>query len=119
MRPVTRALVDDYCPNVGWRAASHLGTAPLSCTETIAAAWVPTIDRVSIHTATGKSCAVTEQADAWGCLSKQERPPLADEMDLELHPARINRMKKVTYVTPRPIVGCFKEGYVAEIHASW
>jgi hypothetical protein len=35
--------------------------------------------------------------DAWRCLSKQQRPPLADEMDLELHSARIHRGKKLTY----------------------
>ena len=106
--------------------------------------------------------------DAWWSHCKQERPPLAEEMDLELHPARIDRRKKVTYeaalsslpdgsfvlvegcahlvwrdalllwtpegyarkyprpedfvvtvLTPKPIVGCFREGYAPEIHASW
>ena len=105
--------------------------------------------------------------DAWRRMSKQERPPFADEMDLELHPARIDREKKLTYeaalgslpdgafvcfdgrahlvwsgvlllwtpegyarksrledsvvtvLTPKPIVGCFREGYVPEVHASW
>lgn len=104
---------------------------------------------------------------AWGCLSQQQRPPSADEMDLALHPARIDKGKKVTYdaalgslpdgvfvqvegcahlvwrdalllwtpegyarkyrpedfvvtvLTPKPIVGCFREGYVPEIHSSW
>jgi hypothetical protein len=104
--------------------------------------------------------------DAWWRVSKQERPPFADEMDLELHPGRIDRGKKVTYeaalgslpdgvfvrvegcahlvwrdalllwtpegyatknrrgnlvvtvLTPKAIVGCFKAGYVPEIHAS-
>jgi hypothetical protein len=104
--------------------------------------------------------------DAWRRMSKRERPPFADEMDLELHPARIDRGKKVTYeaalrslpngvfvrvegrahlvwrdalllwtpegyagkyrpedfvvtvLTPKPIVGCFREGYVPQIHAS-
>ena len=104
--------------------------------------------------------------DAWWRLSKQARPPFADEMDLELHPARIDRGKKVTYeaalsslpdgafvhvegcahlvwrgalllwtpdgyakeylpedsvvtvLTPKPIVGCLREGYVPEIHSS-
>jgi hypothetical protein len=105
--------------------------------------------------------------DAWWCLSKQARPPFADEMDLELHLARIDRRKKVTHeaalrslpdgafvgvegcahlvwrnelllwtpagyarkyrpedfvgtvLTPKPIVRCFREGYVPQIHASW
>ena len=105
--------------------------------------------------------------DAWRCLSKQQRPPFADEMDLELHPERIDSGKKVTYqaalrslpdgafvrvegraylvwrdalllwtpegyarkcspkdfvvtvLTPKPIVGCFREGYVPDVHASW
>ncbi len=105
--------------------------------------------------------------DAWRRQSKQARPPFADEMDLELQPARIGREKKVTYeaalgslpdgafvsvegsahlvwrgalllwtpegytrkhrpedfvatvLTPKPIVGCFREGYVPEIHPSW
>jgi len=104
---------------------------------------------------------------AWQRRSKHATPPFADEMDLELHPARIDRGKKVTYeaklsslpdgtfvrieerahlvwrdalllwtpegyarkhprtedfvvtvLTPKPIVGCFGEGYVPEIHAS-
>jgi hypothetical protein len=25
----------------------------------------------------------------------------------------------VTVLTPKPIVACFREGYVPEIHASW
>jgi hypothetical protein len=25
----------------------------------------------------------------------------------------------VTVLTPKPIVGCFREGYVPQIHASW
>jgi hypothetical protein len=25
----------------------------------------------------------------------------------------------VTVLTPKPIVGCFRQGYVPEIHASW
>jgi hypothetical protein len=105
--------------------------------------------------------------DAWGRRNQQERPPLADEMDLELHPARIDKGKKVTYeaalrslpdgafiqvdghahllwrdalllstpegyarkhprpdgmvtvLTPKPIVECFRQGYVPEIHTSW
>jgi hypothetical protein len=104
--------------------------------------------------------------DAWGRRNQQASPPLADEMDLELHPARIDRGKKVTYeaalrslpdgafiqveghahllwrdalllwtpegyarklprpdgvvtvLTPKPIVECFRQGYVPEIHAS-
>jgi len=35
--------------------------------------------------------------DAWRRRGKQESPPFADEMDLELHPARIDRGQKVTY----------------------
>jgi hypothetical protein len=36
--------------------------------------------------------------DAWWCQSKKSSPPFADEMDMELHPARIDRQrKKVTY----------------------
>jgi hypothetical protein len=105
--------------------------------------------------------------ESWRRLKKQERPPFADEIDLELHPARIDSGKKLTYevplgslpdgafvcvdgrahlvwygalllwtpegyakkrrlvdcvatvLTPKPIVGCFQEGYVPEIHASW
>jgi hypothetical protein len=105
--------------------------------------------------------------DAWWRMNKQGSPPFADEMDLELHPARIDKGKKVTYeaalsslpdgvfvhvegsahllwrnalllwtpegyvrkrtpdasvvtvLTPKPIVGCFSEGYVPEIHSSW
>ncbi|HTC33634.1 MAG TPA: hypothetical protein VK724_09690 [Bryobacteraceae bacterium] len=105
--------------------------------------------------------------DAWRRMTKQENPAFADEMDLELHPARINKRNKVTYeaalgslpdgvfvridgrahlvwrgalllwtpagyagkrrpddslvtvLTPKPIVGCFREGYVPLIHASW
>jgi hypothetical protein len=105
--------------------------------------------------------------DAWRRMNKQESLPFADEMDFELHPARIDRGKKVTYeaalhalpdgvfvsvdgsahllwrgalllwtpegyarkyrsqdsvvtvLTPKPVVGCFREGYVPEIHASW
>lgn len=104
---------------------------------------------------------------AWWRRSKRERPPFADEMDLELHPARIDGGRQVTYeaalsslpvgafvrvegcphlvlrdalllwtpegyaqksrprdsvvtvLTPKPILGCFSEGYVPEIHASW
>jgi hypothetical protein len=35
--------------------------------------------------------------NAWWSHCKQERPPFAEKMDLELHPARIDRRKKVTY----------------------
>jgi hypothetical protein len=34
---------------------------------------------------------------AWRRQGKQARPPFADEMDLELHPARIAKGKKVAY----------------------
>ena len=105
--------------------------------------------------------------DAWRRMSEEGQPAFADEMDLELHPARIHRGNKVTYeaalgslpdgvfvrieerahlvwrgalllwtpegyarkcrpedsvvqvLTPKPIVGCFREGYVPQIHASW
>jgi hypothetical protein len=105
--------------------------------------------------------------DAWRRVNKQETAPFADEMDLELHPARIQKGNKVTYqaalgslpdyvfvriegrahliwrgalllwtpegyakkrrpedsmvtvLTPKPIVGCFREGYEPQIHASW
>src|ERR1700722_9463362 len=101
--------------------------------------------------------------DAWQRQTKQGKPPFADEMDLELHPARIDRGKKVTYeaalsslpdgvfvdidgcahllwrgallhwtpegyaskrppeasvvtvLTPKPIVGCLRAGYVPQI----
>jgi len=104
---------------------------------------------------------------AWWRRSKKQWPPFAGEMDLELHPARIDSGQQVTYeaalsslpdgafvrvdgcphliwrdalllwtpegyarksrprdsvvtvLTPKPIVGCFREGYVPEIHASW
>ncbi len=105
--------------------------------------------------------------DAWRRMGRQKSPPFADEMDLELHPARIHRGAKVTYeaalgslpegvfvslegrahliwrgslllwapegyarkrgpvdsvvtvLTPKPIVGCFREGYEPQIHTSW
>lgn len=105
---------------------------------------------------------------AWWRRSKQARPPFADEMDLQLHAARIANGKKLTYeaalsslpdgafvqvggcahlvwrdtlllwtpegyakkrprpadlvamvLTPKPIVECFRKGYVPEIHASF
>jgi hypothetical protein len=105
--------------------------------------------------------------EAWARAKQQGRTPFADEMDLELHPARIDKRKKVTYeaplrslpngcfvqieggaylvlgavlllwtpegytrrearprdsivtvLTPKPIVGCFREGYGPEIHES-
>jgi hypothetical protein len=104
---------------------------------------------------------------AWRRVMQQDSYPLADDMDLELHPARIDRGKKVKYqaalsslpdgcfieieerayvvwrdalllwspqgyvrrderpknsiitvLTPQPIVGCFREGYMPEIHVS-
>ena len=104
---------------------------------------------------------------AWRRMSRQAAPPFADEMDLELHPARIHKGNQVTYetalgslpdgvfvrieerphlvwrgalllwtpegyarrrnkedsvvtvLTPKPVVGCFREGYEPRIHASW
>jgi hypothetical protein len=105
--------------------------------------------------------------DAWARAKQQDRLPFADDMDLELHPARIDKRKKVTceaplrslpdgcfvqieggaylvlgsvlllwtpegytrrearprdsivtVLTPKPIVGCFREGYGPEIHGS-
>ena len=104
--------------------------------------------------------------DAWWLRSKGERRPFADEMDLELHAARVDKGNKVTYeaalsslpdgafvrveggahlvwrdalllwtpegytskyrpqdvvvtvLTPKPIVECFREGYVPQIHSS-
>jgi hypothetical protein len=35
--------------------------------------------------------------EAWRCQSKQSSTPFADDMDSELHRARIDKMKKVTY----------------------
>jgi hypothetical protein len=46
---------------------------------------------------------------AWGRAKQQDRLPFADEMDGELHPARIDRRKKVTYEAPLRSLpdGCF------------
>ncbi len=104
---------------------------------------------------------------AWKRAHGQDELPFADGMDLELHPARITKGKKVTYeaalnslpdgcfvradgcaylvagnalllwtpegytrrderptdsivtvLTPEPIVGCFRQAYLPEIHAS-
>lgn len=48
---------------------------------------------------------------AWQLSHKQQHPPSADEMDFELHSARINRRKKVTYQAPLRSLpdGCFVE----------
>lgn len=35
--------------------------------------------------------------DVWTHAKRQNKPPFADEMDLELHPARMDKRKKVTY----------------------
>jgi len=105
--------------------------------------------------------------EPWARAKQQDRLPFADDMDLELHPARIDKRKKVTceaplrslpdgcfvqieggaylvlgsvlllwtpegytrrearprdsivtVLTPKPIVGCFREGYGPEIHGS-
>src|SRR5580658_555835 len=102
---------------------------------------------------------------AWRRMKQQDSYPFADDMELELHPARIDCGKKVTYeaglsslpdgcfvqiegraylvwrdalllwspegyrrrderpknsivtvLTPEPIVGCFRHGYMPEIH---
>jgi len=47
--------------------------------------------------------------DAWARAKQQDRPPFADDMDLELHPARIDKRKKVTYEAPLHSLpdGCF------------
>ncbi|MGA3077444.1 MAG: hypothetical protein ABSG56_27640 [Bryobacteraceae bacterium] len=47
--------------------------------------------------------------DAWARAKQQNDRPAADEMDLELHPARIDKRKKVTYETPLRLLpdGCF------------
>ena len=47
--------------------------------------------------------------DAWARAKQQNDRPSADEMDLELHPARIDKRKKVTYETPLRLLpdGCF------------
>jgi hypothetical protein len=104
---------------------------------------------------------------AWRRVKRQDSYPFADDIDLELHPARIDRGKKVTYeaalsslpdgcfvriegrayvvsrdalllwtpegyerrderprnsivtvLTPEPIVECFRQGYMPEIHES-
>jgi hypothetical protein len=107
--------------------------------------------------------------DAWRRAHRQNKSPFADEMDLELHPARIDKQRKkatyqavlgslpdgcfvqldgsaflvwedalllwtpegyarrdsgrrdliVTVLTPKPIVGCFREGYKPAIDDSW
>jgi hypothetical protein len=104
--------------------------------------------------------------EAWRCQNRQSSPPFADEIDLELHPVRIDKERNkvthqaalrllpdgcfaqiersaylvlgdalllwtpegyarrdarpkdsiVTVLTPEPIVGCFRHGYVPEIH---
>jgi hypothetical protein len=103
--------------------------------------------------------------DAWQLAHRLDVSPFADEMDAELHPARIEKRNKVTYeaelrslpdgcfvqiegwaylvlgdmlllwtpegyarrearpkdsivtvLTPKHIVGCFRKGYVPEIH---
>jgi hypothetical protein len=100
-------------------------------------------------------------------VKQQDSYPFADDMDLALHPTRIDRGKKVTYdadlsslpdgcfvqiegraylvwcdalllwtpegyvsreerprnsivmvLTPEPIVGCFRQGYIPQIHLS-
>jgi hypothetical protein len=48
--------------------------------------------------------------DAWQRAYRQDEPPFADEMDLELHPARIDHQrKKVAYEAPLRSLpeGCF------------
>jgi len=47
--------------------------------------------------------------DAWRRAKQQVSYPLADDMDLELHPARIDRGKKVTYEAALSSLpdGCF------------
>src|SRR3984957_13591197 len=46
---------------------------------------------------------------AWRQVKQQDRYPFADDMDLELHPARIDRGKKVTYEAALSSLpdGCF------------
>jgi hypothetical protein len=47
--------------------------------------------------------------DAWQLAHRLDGPPFADDMDLELHPARIDRRKKVTYEVALDSLpdGCF------------
>jgi hypothetical protein len=49
--------------------------------------------------------------DAWRRSHKKHGPPFADEMDLELHPARIDKGKKVAYESELRSLpdGCFVE----------
>ena len=47
--------------------------------------------------------------DAWARAKQWDRPPFADGMDLELHQARIEKRRKVTYEAPLRSLpdGCF------------
>jgi hypothetical protein len=61
--------------------------------------------------------------DAWRCSHKKLAPPFADEMDLKLHAARIDKGKKVTFESDLGSLpdGCFVEiagrAYLALDHA--
>jgi len=48
---------------------------------------------------------------AWRRMKQQDRYPFADDMDVELHPARIDRAKKVTYEADLSSLpdGCFAQ----------
>jgi len=50
--------------------------------------------------------------EAWRRARKLERPPFADEMDLVLHPARIDRRNKVTH---RAAMGSLPDGCFVQI----
>jgi hypothetical protein len=50
--------------------------------------------------------------EAWRCHNKQSSPPFADEIDLELHPVRIDKERnKVTYQAALRLLpdGCFAQ----------
>src|SRR6266567_2446413 len=54
--------------------------------------------------------------EAWRCRNRQSRPPSADEMDLELHPARIDKERKK--VTHQALLSHLPDGCFVEIEGS-
>jgi hypothetical protein len=54
--------------------------------------------------------------EAWRCHMKQSSPPFADEMDLELHPARIDKGRNK--VTHRAALSLLPDGCFVQIEGS-